>query len=146
MATVGLLFGSFNPVHHGHLLLATYMREAAQLDEVWLVVSPQNPFKSDRELEDEHKRLHMAELACMNHEFIKVCALEFQLDKPSYTYITIQELLKIYPEHSFKLIIGGDNVPKFKEWKNAEWILKTIDILVYKRSTQLLQMIHCCLK
>jgi nicotinate-nucleotide adenylyltransferase len=130
---IGLFFGSFNPIHIGHLLLATHMREAAALDEVWFIVSPQNPFKKSSELADEQHRLEMVKLATEKVEYFKVSDIEFQLEKPSYTHITLKALSKKYPEHTFKLIIGEDNVAKFYEWKEADWILENYKVLVYRR-------------
>jgi nicotinate-nucleotide adenylyltransferase len=130
---IGLFFGSFNPIHIGHLLLATHMREAAVLDEIWFIVSPQNPFKKSSELADEQHRLEMVKLATEKVDYFKVSDIEFQLEKPSYTYITLKELSKKYPEHSFHLIIGEDNVAKFHEWKEVDWILENYKVLVYKR-------------
>ncbi|HNF47897.1 MAG TPA: nicotinate (nicotinamide) nucleotide adenylyltransferase [Chitinophagales bacterium] len=132
---VGLFFGSFNPVHIGHLLVATRMREAVNLDEIWFVLSPQNPFKLNAELADEQQRLEMLNLSINDIDYFKVCTLEFELDKPSYTHITLKTLKKQYPEIEFKLIIGEDNVNKFQEWKEAKWISDNIEILVYARKS-----------
>lgn len=130
---IGLYFGSFNPIHIGHLLVATYMREAAGLDEIWFIVSPQNPFKLNSELADEHHRLKMVQLAVEDNVYFKASDIEFHLDKPSYTHITLKALTKQFPEHTFQLIIGEDNVAKFNEWKEAEWILENFKVLVYRR-------------
>jgi nicotinate-nucleotide adenylyltransferase len=130
---IGLFFGSFNPIHIGHLLLATHMREAAALDEVWFIVSPQNPFKKCSELADEQHRLEMVKLATEKVEYFKVSDIEFQLEKPSYTHITLKELSKKYPEYTFHLIIGEDNVAKFHKWKEADFILENYKVLVYRR-------------
>lgn len=134
---IGLFFGSFNPIHIGHLLLATHMREAAALDEVWFIVSPQNPFKKSSELADEQHRLEMVKLAIENVDYFKASDIEFALEKPSYTHITLKELSKKYPEHTFKLIIGEDNVAKFYEWKEADWILENYKVLVYRRQVDI---------
>ncbi len=131
--TIGLYFGSFNPIHIGHLLVATHITEAARLDEVWFIVSPQNPFKQNSELADEHHRLQMVKLAVENVDYFKVSDIEFQLEKPSYTHITLKELTKQFPEYTFHLIIGEDNVAKFNEWKEADWILENFEVLVYRR-------------
>lgn len=130
---IGLYFGSFNPLHIGHLLLATHIREAAGLDEIWFIVSPQNPFKNNSELADEHQRLEMVKLATENVDYFKVSDIEFQLEKPSYTHITLKVLTKQFPEHTFHLIIGEDNVAKFHEWKEVDWILENYKVLVYSR-------------
>lgn len=133
MSTIGLYFGSFNPIHIGHLLVATHIREAAGLDAIWFVVSPQNPFKQNTELADEHHRLKMVQLAIEGIDYFQVTDIEFQLDKPSYTHITLKALTQQYPQHQFKLIIGGDNVAKFHEWKEVDWILDHYEVLVYNR-------------
>ena len=133
---IGLYFGSFNPIHIGHLLVATHIREAAQLDEIWFVVSPQNPFKQMNELADEQHRLEMVKLAIENVDYFKAIDIEFNLPKPSYTYITLKELTKQFPENKFHIIIGEDNVAKFKDWKEADWIINKFDLLVYERKTE----------
>lgn len=130
---IGLLFGSFNPVHTGHLLVATLMRESAGLEEVWLVVSPLNPFKVNTELADENQRLEMVRLALIGSEHLKVSDIEFSLPKPSYTHYTLKELCDQYPEDTFSLIIGEDNAASFGDWKEAAWIKANFEILVYNR-------------
>ncbi len=135
MAHIGLLFGSFNPIHHGHLLLATHLREAACLDEIWFIVSPQNPFKLNGDLADEHQRLEMAEMAVEKTDYFKVSGIELGLPKPSYTHITLKVLAKQYPEHTFDVIIGADNTTKFHEWKEAAWILENHTLLIYNRGS-----------
>lgn len=136
MKKIGLYFGSFNPIHVGHLLVATHICEAAQLDEIWFVVSPQNPFKINAELADEHHRFEMVKLAIKNVSYFKAIDIEFNLLKPSYTHITLKELTKQFPEHKFHLIIGEDNVAKFNEWKEADWIVDNFEILVYNRKSK----------
>ena len=131
---IGLFFGSFNPIHIGHLLLATHLREAANLDEIWFIVSPQNPFKINTELADKQHRLEMVKLATKNVDYFKVSDIEFHLEKPSYTHLTLKELSKQFPETTFHLIIGEDNVAKFHEWKEAEWILDNYKVIVYNRT------------
>jgi nicotinate-nucleotide adenylyltransferase len=132
---IGLFFGSFNPIHIGHLLVATRMREAANLDEIWFIVSPQNPFKLNTELADENHRLEMVKLSIENVAEFKVLDIEFQLPKPSYTHITLKELVKKFPANNFHVIIGEDNVAKFNEWKEAKWIIDNFKVLVYNRTT-----------
>ena len=131
--TIGLYFGSFNPIHIGHLLVATHIKEAAILDEVWFIVSPQNPFKKSHELAEENHRFEMVKIAIEKSAYFKASDIEFNLEKPSYTYITLKELTKQFPEHQFKLIIGEDNVPKFNEWKEVNWIQQNFNVLVYER-------------
>ena len=130
----GLLFGSYNPIHNGHLLLATRIREFAGLDEIWLVVSPQNPHKAPAELAPEEHRLNMVKLAIEQHPFLKACDIEFSLSRPSYTHQTLKELQKQFIYHDFHLIIGEDNIEKFGSWKESEWIKNNFDILVYNRT------------
>lgn len=133
---IGLYFGSFNPIHVGHLLVAIHIREAAKLDEVWFIVSPQNPFKKNSDLADEYHRLNMVKLAIQDVSYFSVSDIEFHLPKPSYTYITLKELTKQFPENKFHIIIGEDNVAKFKDWKEADWIMNNFDVLVYERKTE----------
>lgn len=133
MPTVGLLFGSFNPVHTGHLMIAEYFATQGGCDWVELVVSPQNPLKTSSGLAPEEHRLAMARLAARGNPLVKVNAIEFQMPKPSYTYRTLQHLSKKYPDHNFKVIIGSDNFDQFHKWKNQEDILSEYDILSYRR-------------
>lgn len=134
---IGLYFGSFNPIHIGHLLVATHLREAANLDEIWFVVSPQNPFKTKNELADEQHRLKMVQVAIENNAHFKVSDIEFTLEKPSYTHQTLKTFITQYPTYQFSLIIGEDNVAKFNEWKEVDWILKNVYVLVYNRTNDL---------
>ena len=133
---IGLLFGSFNPIHIGHLLVATRIRETAQLDEIWFIVSPQNPFKKISDLANEHYRLEMVKLAVKDVSFFSVLDIEFHLPKPSYTHVTLKELIHQFPSNKFHLIIGEDNVAKFKDWKEVNWIMNNFDVLVYERKTE----------
>lgn len=133
---IGLFFGSFNPIHIGHLLLATHMREAATLDEIWFIVSPQNPFKKSSELADEQHRLEMVKLAIANVDYFKASDIEFALEKPSYTHITLKQLKQDFPTHQFSLIIGEDNMYELHKWKEINWILENIEVLVYNRSNK----------
>jgi nicotinate-nucleotide adenylyltransferase len=130
---IGLFFGSFNPIHIGHLLVATHIREAAQLNEIWFVVSPQNPFKNISELANENQRLEMVKLAIEKTDYFKAIDIEFNLPKPSYTYITLKELSNQFPNNKFHLIIGEDNVAKFNEWKEVDWIKDNYEVIVYSR-------------
>ena len=133
MANIGLYFGSFNPVHIGHLLVATHIKEEAGLDQIWFIVSPLNPFKQNIELADEHHRLEMVKLAVETVDYFKVSDIEFHLEKPSYTHTTLKELSKQFPAHTFHLIIGEDNAAKFHQWKEAGWIEQNYNILIYNR-------------
>lgn len=130
---VGLFFGSFNPIHVGHLIIANFMAENTDLDEVWLVVSPHNPLKQRSTLADDHDRLHLVELAIGDNPRLQACDIEFDLPKPSYTVETLAYLREKYPTMEFVLIMGGDNVATLHKWKNYEYILKHYAIYVYKR-------------
>jgi len=133
VATIGLLFGSFNPIHTGHLIIAEYFATHGFCDTVELVVSPQNPLKKNKYLAPEKHRLAMARLAVRGNSRIRVNDAEFKMPKPSYTYRTLQHLTSRHPEHKYKLIIGSDNFDRFHEWKDWEMILDEYKILVYRR-------------
>ena len=130
---IGLFFGSFNPVHNGHLIIANYICETTDLDRVWMVVSPQNPFKEKQSLLNEYDRLHLIKLAIEGNTNLRASDIEFKLPKPSYTIDTLTHLKEKYPEYEFSLIMGGDNLMSLHKWKNYELILKNHDIYVYKR-------------
>ncbi|GGI22691.1 nicotinate (nicotinamide) nucleotide adenylyltransferase [Pedobacter mendelii] len=129
----GLFFGSYNPIHTGHLIIANYMANHTELDEVWLVVSPHNPLKNKSGLTNMYDRLEMAKLATENAENIRVSDIEFSLPQPSYTIDTLTYLHEKYPEKEFVLIMGADNLVSFKKWKNYEILLKNYHIYVYPR-------------
>lgn len=129
----GLFFGSYNPIHTGHLIIANYMANHTELDEVWLVVSPHNPLKDKSGLGNMYDRLEMARLATENTENIKVSDIEFALPQPSYTIDTLTYLHEKYPEKEFVLIMGADNLVSLKKWKNYEVLLKNYQIYVYPR-------------
>ncbi|TXK50808.1 nicotinate-nucleotide adenylyltransferase [Pontibacter qinzhouensis] len=131
---VGLLFGSFNPIHVGHLLLANYMATNTDLNTVWFVVSPQNPFKQSNTLLHEFDRLHMVSLAIGDNPDLGVSNIEFQMPKPSYTIDTLTYLQEKYPSYEFVLIMGEDNLAGFPKWKNYESILNYHRVYVYPRS------------
>ena len=133
---VGIFGGSFNPIHLGHTALAAYICEQGLVDEVWLMVSPQNPLKQNRELLDEKERLHMARLAVAPYPMLKACDFEFTLPRPSYTYHTLQALRKAYPDHEFSLIIGEDNWQCFGRWYRGEDIARETPIIVYPREVE----------
>ncbi|MDF3079399.1 MAG: nicotinate-nucleotide adenylyltransferase [Sphingobacteriaceae bacterium] len=130
---IGLFFGSFNPIHIGHLIIANYMANYTELDQVWLMVSPHNPLKSKSDLINAYDRLEMAKLATDDAENIRVSDIEFRLPQPSYTIDTLVHLKEKYPEHTFTLIIGSDNLSSLKKWKNYELILRDYHIFVYPR-------------
>ena len=130
----GIFGGSFNPIHNGHISLARQLKEKAGLDEVWLMVSPQNPLKHSADLLDDEKRLQMARLALDGVEGIVVSDYEMHLPKPSYTWNTLQALTKDYPDREFVLMIGGDNWQYFDRWYHAEDIKANYEIVVYTRT------------
>jgi len=132
---IGLYFGSFNPIHNGHLHVATQALLQQQLDGVWLVVSPQNPFKENGELALEEHRLRMAELACADQSNIHVCDIEFGLPKPSYTIDTLRALSAKHPQQNFQLIIGEDNLAGFERWKEFDSLLQLVELVVYPRTS-----------
>ncbi|WP_285010022.1 nicotinate (nicotinamide) nucleotide adenylyltransferase [Pedobacter faecalis] len=129
----GLFFGSFNPIHTGHLVIANYMAGFTGLKEVWLVVSPHNPLKKRSNLANMYDRLEMARLATENSEQLKVSDIEFGLPQPSYTIDTLTYLKERYPGKDFVLIMGADNMASFKKWKNYELLLRDYQIFVYPR-------------
>jgi nicotinate-nucleotide adenylyltransferase len=130
---IGLFFGSFNPIHIGHLVIGNTMAEYGNLDQVWFIVSPQNPFKKSSTLLHEFDRIDMVRLAIADHPKFVASDIEFHLPKPSYTIDTLTYLQEKYPQHEFKLIIGEDNLKEFKKWKNYDKILEYFEILVYRR-------------
>jgi nicotinate-nucleotide adenylyltransferase len=131
---VGLFFGSFNPVHVGHMVIANYILEETELDKIWFVVSPQNPLKKKDSLLDEKQRLHLVTLAIGDTNKYKASNIEFKLPQPSYTINTLTHLKEKYPQHDFTLIMGEDNLESFPKWKNYEEILKHYNIIVYPRA------------
>lgn len=130
---VGLFFGSFNPIHIGHMAIANYMAEYAGLQQVWFVVSPQNPFKKKEDLLNDFDRLELVRLAIGDDPRFRVSDAEFRMPKPSYTIDTLTHLSGKYPTHHFSLIMGSDNLTKFTQWKNYQEILNHYPILVYPR-------------
>lgn len=132
-AKTGLFFGSFNPIHVGHLVIANYMATRTDLRQVWFVVSPQNPFKKKQSLARDHDRLHLVRLAIGDNLLLRASDIEFSLPKPSYTIDTLTHLRERYPERRFVLIMGGDNLATLHKWKNYELILRDYEIYVYKR-------------
>lgn len=130
---IGLFFGSFNPIHTGHLIIANHIVEHTTLNQLWMVVTPHNPHKKRATLADDYARLHLVNLAVEDHNKLQACNIEFELPKPSYTIDTLTYLKEKYPEHDFVLIMGGDNLGSFHKWKNYEVILEHYKIYVYKR-------------
>lgn len=130
---IGLFFGSFNPIHHGHLIIANHLAETSDLAEIWFVVSPQNPFKKAGSLLNENHRYHLIKLAVEREKKLKASNIEFKLPRPSYTSDTLIYLKEKYPLHSFSIIIGSDGFQNIEKWKNANIILSNYPILIYKR-------------
>ena len=136
MKRIGIFGGSFNPIHLGHTALAAYICEQELVDEVWLMVSPQNPLKQNRALLNEAERLAMARLATAPYPMLRACDFEFTLPRPSYTYHTLQALCKAYPDCEFSLIIGEDNWQCFDHWYRGEDIARETPIIVYPRGSE----------
>jgi nicotinate-nucleotide adenylyltransferase len=133
MARIGLYFGSFNPVHIGHVAIAGYMTEFAGLDQIWFVVSPHNPLKKKETLLADHHRLYMAQLAIGDNDKLRTCDIEFRLPVPSYTIDTITYLDEKYQNNDFCLVMGEDNLRTLHKWKNADELVKKCPIYVYPR-------------
>ena len=133
MIKTGIFGGSFNPIHNGHISLARQLKEKAGLDEVWLMVSPQNPMKQQVDLLSDEARLQMARLALEHVTGIIACDYEMHLPKPSYTWLTLQALSRDYPDRQFVLMIGGDNWAIFHRWYHADDILQNYQVVVYPR-------------
>src|SRR5690349_5717273 len=134
---IGLLFGSFNPIHIAHLAIANYMAEFTDLGQVWLVVSPQNPLKDKKKLSDAKKRFLQVRKAIGKSSKIKACDIELTLPLPSYTINTLNKLSEKYPKDKFVLIIGSDNLNLLPKWKDYKKILGTYEIYVYPRASVL---------
>jgi nicotinate-nucleotide adenylyltransferase len=130
---IGLYFGSFNPVHSGHLIIANHILNETDLDKLWFIVSPQNPLKASAELLNEYNRLHLVRTAVEEDNRIRASDIEFALPKPSYTVDTLAYLTEKYPEHEFSVIMGGDSFQNFHKWKNFEVIAKRFGLYVYPR-------------
>ena len=133
MKQIGLFFGSFNPVHQGHLILANYLAEETALEEVWFVITPQSPFKQKQRLLDNHHRLALVEEAIEGYPKLKVSTVEFGLPAPQYTALTIAHLMEKHPEASFSLIVGQDHLKSFHKWYNYQALLEGHQIYVYPR-------------
>jgi nicotinate-nucleotide adenylyltransferase len=130
---VGLFFGSFNPVHTGHLIIASHMAQCTDLQQVWFVVSPLNPLKKKDTLLNQYDRLHLVRLAIEDNPLLCASEIEFGLPRPNYTIDTLTVLREKHPEHDFTLIMGSDNIESLPKWKNYEAILKYYKIYAYKR-------------
>jgi len=130
---IGLYFGSFNPIHNGHCIIASHIAQHTNLERIWFVVSPQNPFKESASLLNEYHRLHLVKLAVEGDEVLKPSDIEFHLPRPSYTIDTMTYLKEKYPQHVFSIILGSDGLQNIQKWKNAPTLLKEYDIYVYRR-------------
>lgn len=130
---IGLYFGTFNPIHVGHLIIANHMAEYSDLEQVWMVVTPHNPHKQKNTLLDDYHRLHLVRLATEDYPKIKPSDIEFKLSQPNYTVNTLAHLKDNYPQHEFSLIMGEDNLKSLHKWKNYEYILDNHDIYIYPR-------------
>ena len=130
---IGLFFGSYNPIHVGHLIIANHMVEYSDLDEVWLVVTPHNPFKKKSSLLEDHHRFQLVMRATEDYPKLKPSNIEFGLPQPNYTINTLVHLEEKHPQHNFNLIMGLDNLYSFTKWKNYEKILDEHDLYVYPR-------------
>lgn len=137
MAKIGLYFGSFNPVHIGHLAIAGYMTEFAGIDQVWFVVSPHNPLKKKDTLLADHQRLYMAQLAIGDNARMKASDIEFKLPVPSYTIDTLTHLGEKYPKNEFSLLMGEDNLYTLHKWKNSDELIRNHPIYVYPRTNSI---------
>lgn len=130
---IGLYFGTFNPIHIGHMIIANHLAEYSDLDQIWMVVTPHNPHKEKRTLLDDYQRLHMVHLATEDYPKIRPSDIEFRLPQPNYTVNTLVHLQEKFPTHEFSLIMGEDNLNSLHKWKNYEYILEHHAIYVYPR-------------
>ena len=131
---VGLYFGSFNPIHHGHLIIANFVCQNSDLEQVWFIVSPQNPLKPSAGLLNEYHRLFLLNIAIEGENKLKASDIEFKLPRPSYTIDTLAYLQEKYPQHQFAIIMGSDSFQNLPNWKNYQQILKNYQLYVYIRS------------
>ena len=137
MSRIGLYFGSFNPIHDGHLAIAQYMLNHAPIDELWFVLSPQNPLKNPDELWSNEKRFELLKSAIEKHSKMSICTIEWGMPTPSYTIDTLKKMSEIYPNTVFSIIMGADNLEHIERWKSFEDILNAYKIFVYPRPNAL---------
>jgi len=130
---IGLYFGSFNPIHHGHLIIASHILNNTDLEQIWFIVSPQNPLKPSAGLLNEYHRLYLVKLAIDGEKNMRASDIEFKLPRPSYTIDTLTYLAEKYPQHQFSLIMGSDSLQNISRWKNYELLLKNYTIYIYPR-------------
>lgn len=133
---IGLYFGTFNPIHVGHLIIANHMAEHSDLEQIWMVVTPHNPLKQKNTLLDDYQRLHLVRLATEDYPKILPSDIEFKLPQPNYTVNTLAHLMEKYPQHVFSLIMGEDNLKSLHKWKNYEYLLEHHDIYIYPRVSE----------
>lgn len=131
---IGLYFGSFNPVHVGHLIIASHIANTTELDQVWFVLSPQNPLKPSSALLNEYDRLHLLQSCIEGEKKLQVSTVEFKLPKPSYTIDTLTHLTEKYPGYSFSIIVGSDSFQNIHRWKNYQLLVKNYSFLIYRRA------------
>lgn len=130
---IGLYFGSFNPVHIGHLIIANHLLNVTDIEKIWFVLSPQNPFKINHSLLNEYDRLHLLRIAIADDPRMKASDIEFALPKPSFTSVTLAHLSERYPEHDFSIVMGSDSFQNLHKWKNFEYIISNHSIYIYTR-------------
>jgi nicotinate-nucleotide adenylyltransferase len=130
---IGLYFGSFNPIHIGHLIIASYVADYSDIEQVWFVVSPQNPLKKFSSLLNEYHRLYLVQIATENNFKFRSSDIEFKLPRPSFTIDTLTHLQEKYPQHQFVIIIGSDSLRNIQKWKNSELLLREYSFYVYLR-------------
>lgn len=130
---IGLYFGSFNPVHNGHLIIANFIANYSQLDRIWFVVSPQNPFKEKGSLINENHRKHLIDLAIEGEKKLRTSNIEFKLPIPSFTIDTLTHLKDMHPKDEFSVIVGSDSFQNIRKWKNSDVLLKNYRIIIYER-------------
>ena len=130
---IGLYFGSFNPVHHGHLIIASHIADNTECQQVWFVITPQNPLKTQHSLLNESHRKHLLDLSIEGDDRLRSSNIEFKLPRPSYTIDTLTYLTEQYPQHSFYVIMGSDAFTNIKKWKNWQTLLANYSIIIYDR-------------
>jgi nicotinate-nucleotide adenylyltransferase len=130
---IGLYFGSFNPIHNGHLIIANHVAEHCAVDKVWFVVSPQNPLKESKSLLNEYDRLHLVKLAVADNDRLSVSDIEFRLPRPSFTIDTLTYLQEQFPKHTFSIIMGSDSFQNIHRWKNYAQLLAHYPLIIYTR-------------
>lgn len=130
---IGLYFGSFNPIHNGHLIIANHVAEHCAVDKVWFVVSPHNPLKESKSLLNEYHRLHLVKLAIAENLKFDTCDIEFRLPKPSFTIDTLTYLQEQFAQHKFSVIMGSDSFQNIKKWKNYQSLLQHYNLIIYQR-------------